>query len=332
MLAVDVESDSGAASNASLPEPTTGWDSGLRIRLDLSYDGTGFSGWARQPGLRTVQGVLTEALETVLRSPVALTVAGRTDAGVHARGQVAHIDISRDGWQALPGRSDLPPDRALLRRLAGVLPSDVVVRAVSEVPLDFDARFSALWRRYTYRIHDGDDPDPLTRTWVLRHRRTLDEAAMDTAVSKLVGEHDFLPYCKPRDGATTIRTLQTARVCRVDGTVQVHLQADAFCHSMVRAIVGSLLAVGEGRREPTWPADLLQAGERTSAIAVAPACGLVLEEVAIRPPINSVSGLTLRGRYALSNRRRLRVPRHFWPSRKWHASTPRSPELASAAV
>lgn len=256
----------------------------LRVRLDLAYDGTSFSGWARQPGLRTVQGELELALSTVLRTPASLTVAGRTDAGVHARGQVAHVDVPAHAWEALPGRGVRPPAQALRTRLAGVLPADIVVGGVSLAPEGFDARFSAVWRRYAYRIDDGAAPDPLTRSWVLRHRRPLDAASMASAAAGLLGEHDFLPFCKPREGATTIRRLLDLDVVREGGLVVVKVRADAFCHSMVRSLVGALLAVGEGRRATAWPAEVLDAGLRDSGVAVAPARGLVLEEVAYPPP------------------------------------------------
>jgi len=249
------------------------------VRLDLSYDGTGFSGWATQPGRRTVQEELTTALQTVLRSPVVVTVAGRTDAGVHARGQVAHVDVPPARWEAVAGRGDRAPQDALVSRLAGVLPPDVVLRRAAVVPQAFDARFSALWRRYVYRIDDGGAPDPLRRAWVLRHRRALDDLAMDTALRSLLGEHDFLAYCKPREGATTIRTLQEASVRRRDGVVEVEVRADAFCHSMVRSLVGALLAVGEGRRPASWPREALEEARREAGVAVAPPTGLVLEEV-----------------------------------------------------
>jgi len=254
-------------------------DDVVRVRLDLAYDGTAFSGWASQPGRRTVQAEVTSGLETVLRTPVSVTVAGRTDAGVHARGQVAHVDVPVARWDALPGRGDRAPQDALVTRLAGVLPPDVVLRRASVVPAAFDARFSALWRRYVYRIDDGAAPDPLRRTWVLRHRRSLDEFAMDLALSRLLGEHDFLAFCKPRDGATTIRTLQEASVRRRDGVVEVEVRADAFCHSMVRSLVGALLAVGEGRRSPAWPRQALDEVRREAGVPVAPPTGLVLEEV-----------------------------------------------------
>lgn len=251
----------------------------VRVRLDLAYDGTAFSGWATQPGLRTVQGTIEQGIATVLREPVRLTVAGRTDAGVHARGQAAHLDVSAAAWEALPGRSRRAPGEALVTRLAGVLPADVVVRLATLAPDGFDARFSATWRRYAYRIDDGGAPDPLTRAWTLRHRRTLDARAMGRAGAALVGEHDFLAFCKPREGATTIRTLQRLAVAREGGVVVVHVRADAFCHSMVRSIVGALLAVGEGRRAEDWPARVLAAVRRDSGVAVAPPQGLVLEEV-----------------------------------------------------
>lgn len=251
----------------------------IRIRLDLGYDGTSFAGWAAQPGQRTVQGELEQGLATILRAPVRLTVAGRTDAGVHARGQVAHADLPLASWLAVPGRSDRAPGEALLTRLAGVLPADLVVRAAEPAPEGFDARFSAVWRRYAYRICDGRPPDPLTRTWVLHHRRALDVDAMHRAGSALLGEHDFLAFCKPRVGATTIRTLQRLDVVREAGLAVVRVQADAFCHSMVRSLVGALLTVGEGRRPENWPAQVLEAEQRDGAVAIAPAHGLVLEEV-----------------------------------------------------
>ncbi len=267
----------------------------VRVRLDLGYDGTAFAGWAAQPGLRTVQGTVEEALATVLRTPARLTVAGRTDAGVHARGQVAHVDLPRAAWEALPGRSDRTPEEALVARLAGVLgrgarprgASDVVVRRAAVAPAGFDARFSAVWRRYAYRVADSvADRDPLRRHDVLWHGHRLDVDAMDLAAQLLVGEHDFAAYCKPREGATTIRTLQELRWRRMPadapgaGLVVATVRADAFCHSMVRALVGASLAVGEGRRPVDWPATVLRAARRDPAVGVVAAHGLTLEEVA----------------------------------------------------
>ncbi len=256
----------------------------MRIRLDLSYDGTDFAGWATQPGLRTVQGTLEAALGTVLRCPPPrLTVAGRTDAGVHARGQVAHLDLEPTTWAAVQGRM-AGPGEALLRRLAGVLPSDVVVRRAAPAPAGFDARFGALFRRYAYRL--ADDPrhvDPLRRHEVVRHGLTLDVHAMERAAALMIGRHDFAAYCRPREGATTIRTLENLAVLRPQdgadaGLVVAVVQADAFCHSMVRSLVGALMAVGEGRQREEWPADLLAGTERRAVVA--PAHGLTLEHVA----------------------------------------------------
>ncbi|MEV7972466.1 tRNA pseudouridine(38-40) synthase TruA [Cellulomonas sp. NPDC089187] len=267
----------------------------IRVRIDLAYDGTDFAGWARQPTLRTVQGVVEDALAVVLRTehrgqPVPrVTVAGRTDAGVHARGQVLHVDIPEPTWAQLPGRSDWSPAQALLTRLTGVLPADVVVRGVREAAEGFDARFSALARRYVYRV--CDDPalrDPLRRSHVLWNRRPLDVEAMHTAAQRVLGRHDFAAYCKPREGATTIRTLDELSWQRpVDGLdaglVVATVRADAFCHSMVRALVGASLAVGEHRRGIDWPAELLVGGRRDPGSAVVAAHGLTLEEV-LYPP------------------------------------------------
>jgi tRNA pseudouridine38-40 synthase len=253
------------------------------VRLDLAYDGTAFSGWAAQPGRRTVQGVLTAALATLLRSAdVAVTVAGRTDAGVHATGQVCHVDVGLSAWEALPGRAvGRSPSDALLARLAGVLPDDVRVHRVAPAPPGFDARFAALSRRYAYRL--CDDPagvPPLRRHDVSGHRRPLDAAAMSDAASRLVGLHDFAAFCRRREGATTVRTLLEYRWDRDDqGFLVARVVADAFCHSMVRALVGAVLPVGEGRRPASWPAEVLAAGERDPAVVVAPAHGLTLVEV-----------------------------------------------------
>jgi tRNA pseudouridine38-40 synthase len=244
----------------------------VRLRLAISYDGTDFSGWAAQPERRTVQGVLTEALAVLIREPVALTVAGRTDAGVHAIGQVAHVDVSPSGWADLGA--------SLLRRLAGVLPPDIRVREVLAVPAEFDARFGALWRRYEYRLTDAvSGAEPLRRFDTVAWPRPLDEQAMDAAARLLGGEHDFAAFCRRRDGATTIRSVQSFQVRREDDLVRCQVQADAFCHSMVRSLVGALAAVGEGRRPPEWPASLLSRTSRADDVPVAPARGLTLVAV-----------------------------------------------------
>lgn len=255
----------------------------MRVRLDLAYDGSAFAGWARQPGLRTVQGEVEDALAVVLRlaRPAGLTVAGRTDTGVHARGQVAHVDVALEAWTALPGRSTRSPGVALIDRLGAVLAPDVVVRCAAPAPQGFDARFSAVWRRYAYRlVDDVARRDPLSRSSVVWHRRPLDVAAMAQAATALLGEHDFAAFCRPREGATTIRELLSFSWSRTpDGVVVADVRADAFCHSMVRALVGACLAVGEGRRPAPWPAEVLAAGFRDPTVGVAPARGLTLEEV-----------------------------------------------------
>lgn len=263
----------------------------LRLRLDLGYDGSGFSGWARQPGLRTVQGEIEQAIGRILRLDApTLTVAGRTDAGVHARGQVAHLDVSAEALTELDGNRPGPlgtEERlaVLVRRLGGVLAPDVRVFRVLVAPEGFDARFSALSRRYAYRVSDRPGGgDPLRRHEVLWHNRPLDLDALNAAASRLIGEHDFAAFCKKREGATTIRELQRLDWAREpDGTLVATVVADAFCHSMVRALVGSLLAVGDGRRPVEWPGQVLVSGVRDSGVHVAPARGLCLEEVRYPP-------------------------------------------------
>ncbi|WNI17295.1 tRNA pseudouridine(38-40) synthase TruA [Actinacidiphila sp. ITFR-21] len=247
----------------------------VRVRLDLAYDGAEFSGWAKQRARRTVQGELESAIATVLRlaEPVELTVAGRTDAGVHARGQVAHVDLPAEVWAAEQDR--------LRRRLAGRLPWDVRVWSAVRAPAGFNARFSAVWRRYAYRV--GDHPggvDPLLRGHVLWHDRPVDVAAMNAAAELLLGEHDFAAYCKKREGATTIRTLLDLRWERTaDGLAVATVRADAFCHNMVRALVGAMILVGDGHRPVGFPGEVLAGRERHSAVNVLRPHGLTLEEV-----------------------------------------------------
>jgi tRNA pseudouridine38-40 synthase len=257
-------------SEAPVPErPRT-----ARFRLDIAYDGTDFSGWAAQPGRRTVAGVLADALAVVLREPVALTVAGRTDAGVHATGQVASTDLP----------AEVDPAR-LLRRLARLLPSDVRITAVRPVPAEFDARFAALRRHYRYRIATAPwGADPLRARDTLAWPHPLDLDAVVAASAGLLGEHDFAAFCKRREGATTVRALQRLDWTRgPDGVVEAAVSADAFCHSMVRSLVGALLDVGRGRRAVAWPAALLSRAERASDVGVAPAHGLTLVGVDYPP-------------------------------------------------
>ncbi|MGI5127404.1 tRNA pseudouridine(38-40) synthase TruA [Pseudonocardia sp. CA-107938] len=243
--------------------------------MDIAYDGTDFSGWAMQPTRRTVCGVLVEALSTVLRTPVTLTVAGRTDAGVHATGQVAHADLPADldtAW--------------LVRRLARILPADVRVRAVTPVPAAFDARFSALRRHYRYRVATAPHgAEPLRARDTVSWPHALDLDAVRAASAQLLGEHDFAAFCKRREGATTVRALQQLDWSDPDpdGVVTAAVAADAFCHSMVRSLVGALLDVGRARRAPDWPGTLLRRAERVSDVAVAPAHGLTLVAVDYPP-------------------------------------------------
>lgn len=257
-----------------------------RLRLDLSYDGTRFRGWAKQPGLRTVQGIIEEALARIAGSAVVLTVAGRTDAGVHSAGQVAHIDLTPEQAERVlaPRRGhDSDPVTALARRVNGVLGSysDVYVSRTSLAPEGFDARFSAVWRRYEYRLADERAGyNPLARYNTSFTRGELDAAAMNEGASRLVGLHDFAAYCKPRPEATTIRTLLEYSWARdAEGVLIATVKADAFCHSMVRALVGACAAVGAGKLSPDDLARLRDDAVRTSDFKVFPARGLTLAEV-----------------------------------------------------
>jgi len=279
----------------NLPAPRIGppWPTTTRIRLDIAYDGTDFAGWARQPGFRTVQGQVEEGLATILRKYVphpTLIVAGRTDAGVHARGQVAHFDLTPEQADSLVrvkrGTGDRPPIPlavAVQRRLSGVLVTqpDIVVRSAIVVPTSFDARFSALWRRYEYRISDlhalRDPQQRLRTTW---HPGKLDVDLMDAGAANVVGLHDFAAYCKPRPGATTIRTLQDFRWRRdEEGVLIATLTADAFCHSMVRALVGACVAVGEGKLDAARLVNLHIDRSRVVEFKVMPPEGLTLVDV-----------------------------------------------------
>lgn len=250
-------------------------DGRTRLRLDVSYDGTDFSGWAVQPDRRTVAGVLGEALDLLLGAGTAtgLTVAGRTDAGVHATGQVCHVDLPGDVWQERTS--------TLLRRLARLLPGDVRVRAVTEVPAEFDARFSATFRRYEYRVTDAPyGAEPLRRHLTLAWPRPLDLDALNAAAAGLVGEHDFAAYCRRKENATTLREVTRLDWRREpDGLLVATVQADAFCQAMVRSLVGAMLVAGDGRRPVEWPASLLSHRERSSHVTVAPAHGLTLVAV-----------------------------------------------------
>ena len=264
----------------------------MRIRLDIAYDGTHFRGWARQPGLRSVQGTLEDASAGCSAATPRLIVAGRTDAGVHAAGQVAHLDLDEDQVARLtarPARRDAAsgtvpePAERLAPRLRGVLGaySDVTVHSSTLAPEGFDARFSAVWRRYEYRIADRlSGYDPLERLRTTNVRADLDVEAMDAAARSLIGLHDFAAYCKPREEATTIRTLLEFDWRRdADGMLVANVKADAFCHSMVRALVGACVAVGEGRLEVEDVASIRDELERVPEVKVLAARGLTLTAV-----------------------------------------------------
>ncbi len=257
----------------------------VRARLVFAYDGTDFAGWATQPGLRTVQETLEDALARVTRADaVRTTVAGRTDAGVHARAQQAHVDVPVEAWSRIPGRSDRTPAAGLLSRLNGVLPDDIRMHSVSEAPVGFDARFSAIERRYAYRVCDNPAAvDPLTRRWILTHDRPVDVEALNAASGTLIGLRDFAAFCRGREGATTIRTLTELSWAREGDVITATVRADAFCHSMVRSLVGALLAVGDGRRDLAWLEEIAASSVRAQGVSVAPAHGLTLEEV-VYPP------------------------------------------------
>jgi tRNA pseudouridine38-40 synthase len=259
----------------------------VRIRLDLAYDGTHFRGWARQPGLRTVQGTLEDALARVVGGSPRLVVAGRTDAGVHASGQVAHVDLDDEQIARLTARRAgggiHPSVDALARRMSGVLGgyADAAVHRSTLAPEGFDARFSAVWRRYSYRLADATAGyDPLERLRTTTVRSVLDEKAMDAAARSLIGLHDFAAYCKPREEATTIRTLLEFDWHRdAEGVLIANVKADAFCHSMVRALVGACVAVGEGRLDVDDAAAIRDEGVRVPEVKVLAARGLTLTEV-----------------------------------------------------
>lgn len=255
----------------------------MRLRLDIAYDGTDFHGWARQTdGTRTVQATIEDAMSLVLRVPVSLTVAGRTDAGVHAAAQVAHTDIPRASLQ----QRSLDGDAGkMVRRLAKLLPEDVRVFGVQEVPELFDARFAALTRSYTYRV--TTDPAGALPT---RARDTavwgkpVDLARVQEAAKALVGLNDYAAFCKPREHATTIREVlgfewRDVTSAHEPGLLEAHITADAFCWNMVRALVAASLTVGEGRRDLEWAVGLLAKDARDPEVPLAPAKGLTLTGV-----------------------------------------------------
>jgi tRNA pseudouridine38-40 synthase len=254
-----------------MTEPTLYPESGfLRLRLDLAYDGTNFSGWGKQPDRRSVQEEVEKAIVKISQSKVDSIVAGRTDAGVHATGQVIHVD--------LPESIQL---EELGYKLNRILDTDVRVMDVSVAPPAFHARFSALRRHYTYKILDANQViSPLHRFDVASWYRPLDIEAMNSASALLLGDHDFAAYCKFREGATTIRQLQKFEWLRdSEGYLVGDVVADAFCYSMVRNLVGAVVCVADGRFGPEWIAQTLANKVRISDSLVFPACGLTLRQV-----------------------------------------------------
>lgn len=266
-------------------QTTTSGD--VRLRLDIAYDGTDFAGWATQAGQRTVAGVIDDALTTVFRTPVRLWAAGRTDTGVHATGQVAHVDVPAAALPNAYPRSPRPGDPEflpLLRRLGRFLPTDVRVLEIARAPAGFDARFSALRRHYEYRLSTAAyGVQPQQARFITAWPRELDVDAMSEASRGLVGLNDFAAFCRYRTGATTIRDLQRLDWSRDGDLITAHVSADAFCWQMVRSLVGALLAVGEHRRTAQWCRELLSATARSSDFAAAPAQGLTLVGVDYPP-------------------------------------------------
>lgn len=238
------------------------------LRVDLAYDGTGFRGYATQRGLRTVQGELSRAFETALGTPVELAVAGRTDAGVHARGQVVSLWVDRDvDLERLP------------RALNGLLGPEVTVRAVVEVHEDFNARFSARWRQYRYSISTDDAPDPLTRGFVWHVGPKVDVESMISTAAEYVGEHDFSAFCRSVEGKSNVRRVDEARWDRVENGLEFWITANAFCHQMVRSLVGLAYDVGRGYTPAGSVRDIVESGDRSRVVTVAPPHGLTLWRV-----------------------------------------------------
>lgn len=269
----------------------------VRLRLDIAYDGTEFAGWAAQAGQRTVAGVLDDTLSTVFRLPVTVRAAGRTDTGVHATGQVAHVDVPVGAVAHAYPRIRRPDGEAefvaLVRRLARFLPTDIRVREITRAAPGFDARFSALRRHYAYRLSTAaHGVDPHQARFVTPWPRPLDLEAMASASRELLGLNDFAAFCRHRPGATTIRDLQRVAWERDGDLVTALVTADAFCWNMVRSVIGALLAVGEQRRGPEWLSGLLEADHRSSAFAAAPARGLTLIGVDY-PPDDELAARTL---------------------------------------
>ncbi len=278
----DADSGAGPRGDGGATGGADGDPARLRLRLVVAYDGAGFRGFAAQPGQRTVAGELGRALATALRQPVDLTCAGRTDAGVHAAGQVVHTDVVG------------PVDTvALVRAVNAMVGPAVVVRTAAVAPAGFDARRSARARRYRYLILRSDGPDPLLAPLAWHVRDALDTRAMAAGADALLGEHDFRAFCRRPPGSApgdpiNRRVLDArwheepwapgglgddARLLRFDITAQ------SFCHQMVRSIVGTLADVGRGRRRASDVTWMLTSGDRSQGVTLAPPHGLSLLSV-----------------------------------------------------
>lgn len=254
-----------------MTEPTLYPESGfLRLKIDLAYDGTNYSGWAKQPNLRTVQEEFETALSTITQYKVETIVAGRTDAGVHATGQVIHVDV--------PETINLDE---LAFKLNRMLDEDIRINNVTVITEAFHARFSATRRHYTYKIIDGNKAvPPLNRFDITPWYRTLDVDLLNAASALLIGEHDFAAYCKFREGSTTLRNLVRFDWVRdSQGLLIAELAADSFCYSMVRNLVGAAVCVAEGRFGTDWIAATLENRERISDSLVFPSRGLTLRQI-----------------------------------------------------
>ena len=258
-----------------------------RFRLGFSYDGTDFFGWAKQPGLRTVQGELLSALTVIFgedQDDFGIRVAGRTDAGVHALNQQAHIELTEEQLDRLGrNRPDIDNPKFLADRLNRILSDDLRVHTVAKAAPGFDARFSAIFRRYRYRIADGlAGQNPLESRFTLNVFQNLDTLAMQAAALEVLGLHDFASFCRPRPGSTTIRELREVTVTRnlaAGNIIEIELMADAFCHNMVRSIVGALIAVGKGQATSADIRATLERASRTESYRVVAAKGLTLIEI-----------------------------------------------------
>ncbi|MGH7903800.1 MAG: tRNA pseudouridine(38-40) synthase TruA [Candidatus Dormibacteraceae bacterium] len=243
----------------------------MNIKVVLEYDGSGFSGWQQQVNRRTVEGELKRALRELTGQDHTVHGAGRTDAGAHATGQVVSFRL----------QGGIPPER-LAAALNARLPEDVSALSAEVVPDGFHARYSARWRRYRYRYLDRPGRPALERgrSW---HVGPLDEAAMDRAARLLVGRHDWTSYCSAREpAANRVREMREAAVARRAGAVELDLVAEGFLRGLARGIVGALVEVGRGRREPAWVAEVLVARDRGRSVRTAPAAGLTLVEVEYR--------------------------------------------------